>query len=100
MKKISLFNRQASLCEIAIGMHHSGFLLVLEMPSSLTCKDIHNNTVSVIHLLEIATATATATATAESNTHMCYSTVSRNSQIDSITPAFTRQHHNSLMRSK
>ena len=70
---------QASWCEIATGMHHTDFFLVLEMTSSLTCKDLHNNSVSVIHLIELATA--------ESNTHMCYSTVSRSSQIDSKTPA-------------
>ena len=58
---------------------HTGFLLVLEMTSSLTCKDLHNNSVSVIHWIELATA--------ESNTHMCYSTASRRSQIDSRTPA-------------
>ena len=72
---------------------HIGFLLVLEMTSSSTCKDLHNNIVSVIHLIELATA--------ESNTHMCYSIVSWSSQIDSKTPALaTRQHNNSLMPSK
>jgi hypothetical protein len=60
-------------------MYHTGFLLVLEMTSSLTCKGLQKNSVSVIHLIELATA--------ESNTHMCYSTVSRSSQIDSKTPA-------------
>ena len=49
------------------------------MTSSLTCKGLQKNSVSLIHLIELATA--------ESNTHMCYSTVSRSSQIDSRTPA-------------
>ena len=40
----------------------TGFLLVLELTSSLTCKDLHNNSVSVIHMIELATA--------ESNTQM------------------------------
>ena len=73
MKKLFILDGE-SWREIATGMHHTGFLLVLEMTSSLTCKDSHNNSVSVIHLKELATA--------ESNTHMCYSTVSRSSQID------------------
>jgi hypothetical protein len=93
MKKLFILE-EASWCEIATGMYHTGFLLVLEMTSSLTCKDSHNNSVSEIHIIELATA--------ESNTHMCYSTVSRSSQIESKTPALaTRQHHrNSLMHSK
>jgi hypothetical protein len=41
---------------------HNGFLFVLEMNSSLTCKDIHNNSVSVIQMRELAAA--------ESNTQM------------------------------
>ena len=77
MKKLFILE-EASWCNIATGMHHTGFLLVLEMTSALTCKELHNNSVSVIHLIELATA--------ESNTHMCYSTVSQSSQIDSRTP--------------
>ena len=49
------------------------------LTSSLTCKDLQKNSVSVIQLIELATA--------ESNTHMCYSTVPQSSQIDSRTPA-------------
>ena len=78
MKKLFILEK-ASWCEIATGMYHTGFLLVLEMTSSLTCKGLQKNSVSVIHSIELATA--------ESNTHMCYSTVSRSSQIDSKTPA-------------
>jgi len=37
MKKLFILE-EASWCEIATGMHHTGFLLVLEMTSSLTCK--------------------------------------------------------------
>ena len=42
-------------------------------------KGLQKNSVSEVHLIEQATA--------ESNTDMCYFTVSRSSQIDSKTPA-------------
>ena len=35
---------------------HTDFLLVLEMTSSLTCRDFHNNSVSVMYMIELATA--------------------------------------------
>ncbi len=57
----------------------ASFLSLKWLDSSLTCKYLHNNSVSVIHMIELATS--------ESNTHMCYSTVSQSSQIDSKTPA-------------
>ena len=35
---------------------HTDFLLVLEMTSSLICRDFHNNSVSVMYMIELATA--------------------------------------------
>ena len=46
---------------------------------TLAFSCLQKNSVLEVHLIELATA--------ESNTHMCYFTVSRSSQIDSKTPA-------------
>jgi hypothetical protein len=50
MKKLCILKQASLLCEVATGIHGTGFLLVLEMTSSFTCKDLHNNSaVSIIH---------------------------------------------------
>ena len=67
---------QASFCDIvAARMHHTGFLLVLEVVYSLICEVLDRNSGSVIHLLQLL-----ATA-AMKHTYMHHSTVSRRSPL-------------------
>jgi hypothetical protein len=72
-------------------MHPTGFLPLLEMPCSLSCIDFHSNIVSVNH----------SSYNGKQHKHMRHSTVSARSHLnDSEAPASSKQHHNSLVRSK
>ena len=57
MKK-SFILEEALLHEVATWMHHTlaSFLSLKWLASSLTCRDFHNNSVSVMYMIELATA--------------------------------------------
>ena len=57
MKK-SFILEEALLHEVATWMHHTlaSFLSLKWLASSLTCRDFHNNSESVMYMIELATA--------------------------------------------
>ena len=74
----------------ATGRHHTGFLLVLEVASSLICEVLDSNSGSVIHLIQLLATTAMK------HTYMHHSTVSRRSPLFCSDELSSRQHHMSL----